>query len=213
MKIAKNLSCFLLAAIGLGAAAAAIFLSMTFADAKPMLLTPPDVARSKVIMLMNAVAEGNYEEASKTIYGTPDLGVDREAGDEVGVMIWDAFEGSVSYELRGDCYTTDQGLAQDVTLTCLDVSSVTANLKERSQKMMAQRVTEAEDVSDIYDENNNYREDFVMEVLHDAVRVALKEDAREMTVNLTVRLSYQDGNWWVVADEALYNAISGGILY
>lgn len=213
MKFVKTLSCFLLAAIGLGAAAAAIFLSMNFVDAKPMLLTPPDVARSKVIMLMNAVAEGNYEEASQTIYGTPDLGVDREAGDEVGIMIWEAFEGSVRYELRGDCYTTDQGLAQDVTLTCLDVSSVTANLKERSQTMMAQRVTEAEDVSDIYDENNNYREDFVMEVLHDAVRVALKEDAKEMTVDLTVRLSYQDGNWWVVADEALYNAISGGILY
>ena len=34
-----------------------------------------------------------------------------------------------------------------------------------------------------------------------------------MTVDLTVKLSYQDGKWWVVADEALYNAISGGILY
>lgn len=213
MKKAKYLFSFLLAAVGLVAAAAAIFLSMNYVDAKPMLLTPPDVARSKVIMLMNAVAEGNYEEASQTIYGTPSLGVDREAGDEVGVMIWDAFEGSVTYELKGDCYTTDQGLAQDLTVTCLDVTSVTANLKERSQKMLEQRVKEAEDVSEIYDENNDYREDFVMEVLHDAVRDALEEDAQMMTVDLTVKLSYQDGKWWVVADEALYNAISGGILY
>jgi len=213
MKTAKYLFSFLLAAIGLGAAAAAVFLSMTFVDAKPMLLTPPDVARSKVIMLMNAVAEGNYEEASQTIYGTPDLGVDREAGDEVGVMIWDAFEGSVSYELQGDCYTTDQGLAQNVAVTCLDVTSVTSNLKERSQKLLEQRVAEAVDMSEIYDDNNDYREDFVMDVLHDAVRDALEEDARMMTVDLTVNLSYQDGKWWVVADEALYNAISGGILY
>jgi len=28
-----------------------------------------------------------------------------------------------------------------------------------------------------------------------------------------VNLSYQDGKWWVVADEALLDAISGGILY
>ena len=213
MKSAKKLSCSLLAAIGLCAAAAAIFLSVKFVDAKPILLTPPDVARSKVIMLMNAVAEGNYEEASQTIYGTPDLGVDREAGDEVGVMIWEAFEGSVTYELVGDCYTTDQGLAQDLSVTCMDVTSVTANLKERSQKLLEERIAEAEDVSEIYDENNEYREDFVMDVLHDAVEDALEEDAREMTVELTVRLSYQDGKWWVVADEALYNAISGGILY
>ena len=213
MKSVKNLFSILLAAIGLSAAAAAIYLSMNFVDAKPVLLTPPDVARSKVIMLMNAVAEGNYEEASQTIYGTPNLGVDREAGDEVGVMIWDAFEGSVTYELRGDCYTTDQGLAQDLSVTCLDVTSVTANLKERSQSLLEKRVAEAADVSEIYDENNDYREDFVMEVLHDAVRDALREDAKMMTVDLTVKLSYQDGKWWVVADEALYNAISGGILY
>ena len=213
MKFLRYLFSFLLAVIGLGAAAAAIFLSMNFVDAKPMLLTPPDVARSKVIMLMNAVAEGDYEEASQTIYGTPSLGVDREAGDEVGVMIWDAFEGSVTYELLGDCYTTEQGLAQDLSVTCLDVTSVTANLKERSQTMLEQRVKDAEDVSEIYDENNDYREDFVMEVLHDAVRAALAEDARMMTMELTVNLSYQDGKWWVVADEALYNAISGGILY
>ena len=159
MKSVKNLFSFLLAAIGLGAAAAAIYLSMNFVDAKPILLTPPDVARSKVIMLMNAVAEGNYEEASQTIYGTPSLGVDRAAGDEVGVMIWDAFEGSVTYELRGDCYTTDQGLAQDLSVTCMDVTSVTENLKERSQSLLEKRVAEAEDVSEIYDENNDYRED------------------------------------------------------
>ena len=213
MKFVKYLCSFLLAAIGLGAAAAAIILSMNFVNAKPILLTPPDVARSKVIMLMNAVAEGNYEEASQTIYGTPSLGVDREASDEVGVMIWEAFEGSVTYELVGDCYTTEQGLAQDLTVTCMDVTSVTANLKERSQTLLEQRVAEAEDVSEIYDENNDYREDFVMDVLRDAVKDALEEDVKTMTVNLTVKLSYQDGKWWVVADEALYNAISGGILY
>lgn len=213
MKHVKHLFSFLLAAIGLGAAAAAIFLSINFVDAKPILLTPPDVARSKVIMLMNAVAEGDYEEASRTIYGTPDLSIDRESGDEVGIMIWDAFAGSVTYELRGDCYTTDQGLAQDLSVTCLDVSSVTANLNERSQKLLEQRIAEAEDASEIYDENNEYREDFLMVVLRDAVQDALEEDARTMTVELTVKLSHQDGKWWVVADDALYKVISGGILY
>lgn len=213
MKAVKYLFSFLLAAIGLCAAAVAVFLSMEFVDAKPMLLTPPDVARSKVIMLMNAVSEGDYEEASQSIYGTPDLGVGREAADEVGVMIWDAFEGSITYELLGECYTTEQGLAQDVSITCLDVTSVTENLKTRSQTMLEQRVAEAADVSEIYDENNEYREDFVMAVLQDAVADALEEDARKMTMELTVNLSYQDGKWWVLADEALLNAISGGILY
>ena len=136
MKKEKYLFSFLLAAIGLGAAAAAIYLSMTFVDAKPMLLTPPNVARGKVIMLMNAVAEGNYEEASQTIYGTPSLGVDREAGDEVGVMIWDAFVESYTYELVGESYATDSGIAQNVKVSYLKISSVTKNLRERSQTLL-----------------------------------------------------------------------------
>lgn len=209
----RNLFSFLLAVIGIAIASAAVCLSLQYKDAMPVLLTPPDVARSKVIMLMNAVSDGNYEEASQSIYGTPSLGVDREAADEVGVLIWDAFSSSVSYELVGECYTTEQGLAQNIAVTCLDVTSVTENLRQRSQTMLEQRVEEAKDVSEIYDENNEYREDFVMGVLYDAAVDALEEDARKMTMELTVNLSYQDGKWWVIADEALLNAISGGILY
>ena len=212
MRFVKHLFSILLAAIGLIAAAAAIFLSMHFVDAKPMLLTPPDVARGKVIMLMNAVAEGNYEEASQAIYGTPDLGVDREAGDDVGVMIWDAFEGSVTYELKGDCYTTDQGLAQDLSVTCLDVTSVTANLKERSQKLLEHRVATAEDMSEVYDDNNDYREDFVMQVLYDATVQALNQDAKTVTSDVTINMIYENGQWWIVSDPALLSAITGGVL-
>lgn len=88
MKVLKYIASFLLAAVGLSAAAAAVYLCTQFVDAKPMLLTPPDVAQSKVVALMDAVSEGDYEKASQAIYGTPSLGVDREAADEVGVMIW-----------------------------------------------------------------------------------------------------------------------------
>ena len=145
--------------------------------------------------------------------GKPSLGVDREAADRVGVLIWDAFGDSVSYELVGECYTTADGLAQDLTVTTLDIKSVTAQLRSRSQALLEQRVAEAEDTADIYDEKNEYREDFVMDVLYDAAVQALEEDAVEKTVELTIKLSYSDGSWWVIADENLLSAISGGILY
>ena len=212
MKLKKLLSA-LFALFGACVAAATIYISIHAMDSMPMLLTPPDVARSKVIMLMNAVCDGDYDEASQSIYGTPALGVDREASDEVGVLIWDAFESSISYELLGECYTTEQGLAQKVSITCLDVTSITEHLRDRSQALLEQRVAEAADVSEIYDENNEYREDFVMNVLYDAAADVLEEKARKQTFEVTVNLSYQDGNWWVVADEALLDAISGGILY
>lgn len=209
----KKFLAVVLALIGICAAAAAVWLSTQYMDSKPILLTPPDAARSEVVALMDAVCDGDYTAASRSIYGMPNLGVDREAGSKVGILIWDAFSSSMSYELIGSCYTTNQGLAQDVQITCLDINSATANLKERSQNMLEERVAAAEDVSEIYDENNEYREELVMDVLYEAVEDALEEDARSMSMTVTVNLVFRDGKWWAVADEALLNAISGGILY
>lgn len=209
----KKILAVILGLVAVCTAAATIYLSVQVMNIKPVLLTPPDVARSKVIMVMNAICDGDYNEASRSIYGTPSLGADRAPANEVGAMIWNAFQDSISYELVGECYTTDQGLAQDIRITCLDITSVTEQLRQRAQSLLERRVAEAVDVSEIYDENNEYREDFVMDVLHDAVVDALAEDARSMTAELTVNLMYENGSWWVIADEALLDAISGGILY
>ena len=125
-------------------------------------------------------------------------------------MLWEAFLDSTEYELTGDCYTTDVGVAQNVSFTYLDTASVTANLRDRAQTLLNQRVEEAEDVSEIYDENNDYKEQIVMEALQEAVQAALQEDAKTVTVTLTVNLKHQNGQWWVVVDNALLDAFSGG---
>ena len=209
----KRLFAALFAAVGIASAAAAIYIGLNCTDQNPQLLTQPTVARNRVVMMMNAVCDGDYEQASQNILGTPGLGVDREAADPVGGLIWDAYQKSLSFELVGDCYTTEDGLAQNVVLTGLDIESVTVNLKERSQSLLEQRVQNADDISEVYDENNEYLESFVMDVLYEAAQQALEEDAMERTVELTIKLRYQDGSWWVVADNALLDAISGGILY
>ena len=67
--------------------------------------------------------------------------------------------------------------------------------------------------NDVYDENLQYREDFVMSVLYDAAEAALKEDAKTMTMELTINMVYQNETWWIIADRNLLDAISGGILY
>lgn len=212
MKITKILST-VFSAIGAVTAVAAVYLSLSCANTAPVLLTPPNQAKSQAAAMMNAVCDGDYETASFYIWGNPDLGVNREASDEVGALIWDAFTDSLSYEMAGACYATDDGLAQSIELTSLDIESVTSVLRDRSQALLEERVQNAEDTSEIYDENNDYSEAFVMDVLYDAAEQALEEDAVEKTVVLTLNLSYQDGRWWVIADNQLLDAISGGILY
>ena len=184
-------------------------------DAAPALVTTPAAAVETADAVMAAVCAGDYEAAGEKMYGKPNLGTDRAPGDPVGQVLWDAFLDSLSYELVGDCYATDAGLAQDVTFTCLDFSSGTASLQSRALELLVQRVADAEgseDADTIYDEKGDYREDFVMEVLLEVTRDALKEDAKNKEQTLTLNLVYKQGSWWILADSALLGAISGGIV-
>lgn len=199
------------ALLGAGVAVFAVYLSFHYMNASPILLGATEAAQQSVVQVLDCVCEGDYDAAGEMMYGKPVLGVDREASDDVGVLVWNSFVDSLSYELVGQGYATDSGVAQNVRFTCLELSSVTANLRQRAQALLAQRVAEAEDVSEIYNENNEYREDLVMEVLYIAAQQALAEDAGTATVELTVNLVYSDGQWRVVPDVALLRAISGGI--
>lgn len=209
----KKLLSLIFVVIGIVAAVAAANVSLSNKEAEPVLLAPPEEATHQVVGLMDAVCAGDFAKASTYLQGQPDLGVDRDPTDPVGVLIWNAFCDSLEYELVGECYATEEGLAQDLKLSCMDVTSVTAVLKDRSQTLLKQRVDEAEDMDEVFDEKLQYREDFVMDVLYDAAEMALKEDATTMTAELTVKMNYQNETWWIIADRALLDAISGGILY
>lgn len=211
MKHVKILFSGFFALLGIGLAAGTVYISLHFLNAAPVLLTQPEAAAERSGAMMEAIRVGDYEAAGGMMYGQPDLGADREAKDPVGALIWDAFLSSISYEFTGECYATDSGVARDVRITTLDLSSVTENLGTRSQALLTQRVAEAEDVAEIYDENNDYREDFVMDILYDAAVQALEEDARYTDWEVTLNLVYQQEQWWIMPEQALLKAISGGI--
>ena len=129
---------------GVGAGALAIHISLRYPGEKPILLEQPEEAIGQVTAMMDAICEGDYDTASTYFLGMPSLG-DAEAPENIlGAMLWDAFLGSTEYALAGDCYTTDLGLAQNVSLTYLDTASVTANLRQRAQELLNQRVEDAQ---------------------------------------------------------------------
>jgi len=73
-------------------------------------------------------------------------------------------------------------------------------------------VAQAEDPSEIYDENNDFREELVMEALYQAAEIALEKDAKECQWDVTVNLIYENGQWWILPESGLLEAVSGGIL-
>lgn len=188
----------------------AIVVCLGSLDAPVRIVEYPQAAMERSEEMMDAVASGDFEAAAGVMYGQPDLGADREAEDEVGRLIWAAFVDSISYEFHGECYATDSGISRKASITTLDIASVTANLRDRSQKLLSDRVAAATDMAELYD-GEEFREDVVMEVLKEAVEQALKEDAETVSRDVTMNLIYRDGDWWVVPDQALLKAISGGV--
>lgn len=211
MKVSKFFAA-IFGLLGLAVAGFCIWVSFMYMDASPVLVKQPESAVQQVNEMMDAVCSNDYAAASQRIFGNPDFGADREPEDAVSKLVWDAFVSSIRYELNGDLYATDSGVAQDITITTLDIASVTSVLKDRSTVLLEQRVAEAEDPHEVYDENNDYREDFVMKVLHDAAKQALEEDATTVTQSVTINMIYEDGQWWILADPQLFAAISGGVL-
>lgn len=211
MKISKFFA-GLFGLLGAAIAVGTVMLCLHSLDREPVLLKEPSAARSRVEAMFQAVCDDDYEAASALMYGTPELGAHREEEDTVSAMIWEAFVDSMGYRLDGECYATDSGVAQNVRLSYLDISSVTDGLQERSRELLLQRVAQAEEMEEIYDEQNEYRQDFVQAIVEDAARAALAEDARYLESELTVELIFYQGQWWILADDALMQAISGGMV-
>lgn len=211
MKLARIFA-YVSGALGSVLMAGAVVFCLLSLDAPVKMVKYPQEAMDRAEKLLDCIEAGDYAGASEVLYGQPNLGVDREPGDEVGKMVWSAFLDSLSCETKGKCYASDKGLACDAVVTGLDITTVMETLTERTHTLLTQRIEQATDMEELYDEENNFRQELVNQVLHQAVELAIREDGELVSRDVTLELVYQDGQWWVVPDRALLQAISGGLV-
>lgn len=197
--------------VGILLAAATVYICLNALKAPPVMVEQPTGAVERAETMMNAVCQGDYGRAGKIMYGKPSLGMGPEDNDSTEGMIWNAFIESIQYEFPGECYAAPSGVALDMKVNYLDISSVTDGLKARAEELLNQRVAEAKNVSEIYDKDNNYREDFVMDILRSAAVDALAQDAKTLERTVSLRLVYENSQWWVVPEAGLMNLLSGAL--
>lgn len=201
--------CFLMGGI---LAAATVGLALGNRDAEPLLVKQPKGAVQAAEAVMDAICAGDYETAGTQMYGCPKLTSGEETDSEIGRMLWAAFAESLAYELDGQCRPCPEGVQMRVQLQSLDLNSVTGNLRQRAKNLLVQRVEEASQMEEVYDETNSYREAFVMAVLQEAAEQALEADGRIVRRELELTLTADGGQWRVVPSQNLMNAISGGTI-
>lgn len=178
---------------------------------RPYIIETPHNAASCAEALMDSICRGDYETASSLLLGNPELEMDALPQDPVGVLLWDAYIASASYSLEDAPYATETGLAQTVHFEALDLAAVLEYTGPLAQELLQTRRDNATDLSAIYDADGNYREDFVQQILLDAVAQALRENSGTVSSVLTLQLTFQNGKWLVTPDQALLRIICGGI--
>lgn len=201
---------WLFGALGAVLAAAALVICLTQREAEPKLFGGASGAEECARAMMEKISAGDYAGASAYLYGTPDLGTGMEEEDSLAGLIWNAFVSSLDCRSQGQCYATVSGVAVDFVVTALDIPSLTQNLKDYAPAVLDARVESAENISQVYDSSNEYRQDFAQSVLREAAQEVIAASA-PVGRTVTVHLVHEQNRWWVVPDEALLDAISGGI--
>ena len=193
------------AILGMAILAGSLLFCLTSLDRNAIMVATPKAAEVCSENLMSAIQAGDFTTATDYLYGQVNLGADRDPGDDLGTLIWDAFQDSITYEFVGDCYATTTGVARDLWITTLDPTSLNRNL--------SQRVTDLAEGSEegIYDQEGNLREDLFHQILLTALEESLDQDASTISHKIQLNLVYQNGQWLVVPDAALLQAISGGV--
>lgn len=212
MKLARFFS-VIFGVLGCVLLVGSIVLCLVSLDEPVKLVEIPQEAVQCAAEVMDALAAGDFSAAAQRMYGQPELGGEAVPSDAASALVWDAFVTSISYEFTGSCYATDTGLARKASVTALDIPSVTENLDSRVHALLSQKVASASNMAELYDENNNFRGDLIDQVLSEALTqaLALAQDARTVTREVTLNLICRDGSWWVVPDGALLQVISGGV--
>ena len=156
-----------------------------------------------------ALNDGDLETAAQYVYGQPDLGVGTVPENPESALLWEAFVNSISFEFPGNCYMEQNTLLRRGSITTLDVSSVTGKLRESVQSLLDQRIASAQSLEEIYDAQNQFREDLVTQILEEALQQALAQDGQTVTREVTLKLVNRDGRWWVVPDQNLLQILTG----
>ena len=159
---------------------------------------------------IDAIDREDYAAASTLLAGQPQLDPASESKSALSDLLWEAYHSTFSYEFTSECYATETGLARDVRITALDIPAVMTVLEERTPKLLEQRVATT-DGNLVYDKNNNYREDFVMDVLHDCAASILAKDQPCTSWDITLHLDFQNGQWQILPEPALMNVISASM--
>lgn len=210
MKIARFFA-VIFAVLGIVLMLGTAILCFTSMDANVKVLETPTGAVECADQLISAIDSGDLAGAAALMYGQPDLGAEGVPTDSVSALLWDTFRKEMRCEAVGKLQLQGADFACSATVTVVDIPALTMSVQTRAKAILEQKVAQATDMAQLYDAQNNFRQELIDQVMQEALNQAMGQDLGYVTQNVTFRVVFQDGQWWAVPDQNLLSALSGGL--
>ena len=209
MRISK-LASGLFAVLGSALLVGSMVLSLTALrrPAKPG--KPTEEANALAQSVLSALDHGDLSKVGTYFYGAPALGLDREPATAEGKQIWNAYRDSITVTADEGCCAEGTSIYQTAQVTALDIGEALSRLDEEAAALLRKRLETAEDPAVLLDEGGDVPQTLKDELRGQALTQALA-DAKTVTTRITFQLVEQDGQWWVLPDQAMLDVLSGAV--
>ena len=159
----------------------------------------------------DALEARDYPAAYACLSNYGSLGLENTPDDPIAALLWEAEQDNWAFEVLPGHEMNGAELMKRVRITALDTAALTAPIGEKVQEKLAAVVENATTNEEVYDEDGNYRTELLEAALREAAAEAFADAAAHtVTREITVRLSYADGEWLIAADNQLLSALTSG---
>lgn len=195
-------------ALAVPTAIAAVYMGFTAQYRPAKLLWSEPGAKATASALVETLSTGDFARGGSYLRGNPQLILPEEHMDAASVL-WEYYREHLTAELTGEPYLSSQGYCQDAVFSVPDLDGLSRRMKEIAPELVTQRIMQARELSEIYNEDYSFREDLISEILMASARSAIEEGADAKRCPVQLRLIYADDRWQVLPDQALMDILAG----
>lgn len=161
----------------------------------------------------DSVIAGDYETAYSCLEDYTSLGLETAPDTENAVAVYDALKASFEYTLSGSADIDKLSATQKVRFKYLNLDSLEASVADGVERKL-EEIVESSPIDEVYDENNNYLPAVTERAYSEALASVLSHANSYYTAEeIEIELEYSGGQWLIVTNQAMLNALMGGAAY
>lgn len=180
-------------------------------EAEPYIEDGEDGPSATLEHFLACLERKDWDGAYGDLYNYASLGLETPPEDELSRMYYDAQMDAWQFSTVGGSEMNGMRMDYRVTVRCLDLDAIAADVGKRVQSLLEEKVNTARLRSEVYNDDGTYKEELAYDALYQATREMLSDtDPYAYTQECSLSLHFADGRWLVEVNPAFISALTSG---